>query len=116
MANKLASLGEGDFEAQRLARRGFWLVELGATWCPACRSMEPALRSLAADLDGSVGFGAIDVDQQPGLADRFDVTHLPTMILFKDGEPIARQVGGMSRRDLLWLLQAAMYENHRSAA
>jgi thioredoxin 1 len=116
MTNPLPTLGEEDFEASRLARPGLWLVELGATGCPACRSMEPVLRSLAAELDDTVGFAAIDVDRQPGLADRFAVTHLPTLLLFKDGEVVARQVGGMSRPDLRWLLQAASYEDHRRAA
>jgi thioredoxin 1 len=116
MESKLQALRGEHFEGPRLARPGVWLVELGASWCPVCRAMEPILVQLARDLAGIVGVATVDVDQEVALADCFDVSTLPTLMVFRDGQLIARRVGGASRRELLWLLHLAVDEPRQATA
>jgi thioredoxin 2 len=71
----------------------FVLVDLWATWCGPCRTVSPALESVARDLAGQVKLVKVDVDQSPQLSRRFAVQAVPTLLVLRDGQVIARQSG-----------------------
>ena len=71
----------------------FVLVDLWATWCGPCRMVSPALESVARDLAGQVKLVKVDVDQSPQLSRRFSVQAVPTLLVLRDGQVIARQSG-----------------------
>jgi thioredoxin len=77
------------------------LVDFWAVWCGPCRAVAPILESLAQELDGQVRIAKVDVDAHPGLAQRYQVRSIPTMILFRDGAPVERLVGVLGRHQLL---------------
>ena len=80
------------------------LVYFHAPWCAPCLAMAGSLRALAAQWVGVVGFAAVDVDDQPALASRFDVDDVPTFVLFAGGQPVARCVGYQPVESMrLWL-------------
>ena len=71
------------------------LVDLWAPWCGPCKAVAPALEQLAADLAGRLRVVKVDVDRAPEVSARLGVQGIPTMVLYDDGEEIARQVGAM---------------------
>jgi len=71
------------------------LVDFWAPWCTPCIKMEPALHDLAARYPGRLTVATLNVDEEPACAGRYDVLALPTLMLFKDGEPVARIAGAV---------------------
>jgi thioredoxin 2 len=69
------------------------LVDMWATWCGPCRLVSPALEQVARDLAGRVKLVKVDVDAAPKLSQRFGVRAVPTLMVLRDGEVIARQSG-----------------------
>lgn len=69
------------------------LVDLWATWCLPCRAVSPALERLARDMAGRLKLVKVDVDGAPGLAERFEVRAVPTLLLLRDGRVVSREVG-----------------------
>ena len=69
------------------------LLDFWAAWCGPCRMLAPVLEELAGEFDGKVKFGKVNVDEQPELAMRYGVQSIPTLILFRGGEPVNASVG-----------------------
>ena len=72
---------------------GTTLVDFWATWCGPCRMQAPILDSFEAEMGETVKVGKVDVDEEPGIAQRFNIFSIPTIIVFRDGKEIARTVG-----------------------
>jgi thioredoxin 2 len=77
------------------------LVDFWAEWCAPCRMTAPVLDDVARDRAGHIKLVKINVDQNPTTAERFNVRSIPTMILFKNGQPVETLVGAMSKDALL---------------
>jgi thioredoxin 2 len=77
------------------------LVDLWAPWCGPCRTVAPAVERAAQDLAGRLKVVKVNVDQAPGISAGFGVQGIPTMLLLRDGDVIARQVGALPERQLL---------------
>ncbi|MEZ5245019.1 MAG: thioredoxin [Acidimicrobiales bacterium] len=71
------------------------LVDLWAPWCGPCKAVAPALEQLAADLAGSLRVVKVNVDNAPEVSARLGVQGIPTMVLYRGGVEIARQVGAL---------------------
>ncbi len=72
---------------------GVTLVDFWATWCGPCRMQAPILEAFAEEMGDQVKVGKVDVDEEPGIAARFNIFSIPTLIAFRDGKEIARTVG-----------------------
>ncbi len=70
------------------------VVDFWATWCGPCRMLAPVIAQIAVKYEGTVKVGKVDVDENPELAESFNVSSIPTLILFKDGKPVAQRTGG----------------------
>lgn len=79
---------------------GTVLVKFGAEWCPPCRQIEAELDAIARSDSPTVAVVKIDIGQQPALAQHYQATRIPCLILFKDGHQVARTTGYHSRDQL----------------
>lgn len=84
---------EEDFERTVLQAAAPVLVDFYADWCAPCRMLAPMLDRLADSRQGKVLVAKVDTDAAPGIAQRYGIRSIPTVILFKDGEESARSVG-----------------------
>lgn len=102
MANRV---NDATFDAEVLGATEPVLVDFWAEWCGPCKAMDPILDDLSRELAGKVKIVKLDVDANPGTAVRFNVRAMPTLIVFKDGQPVDFKVGsGQSRVQLIkWL-------------
>lgn len=90
MSVKLVS--ETDF-APSISQSGVTLVDFGAKWCPPCKVLLPILDELDSDLKGAVPILKVDVDDSPAAAEAYGIMSMPTVIVFKDGQPVEKLVG-----------------------
>ena len=77
------------------------LVDFWASWCGPCKMIAPVLEEIASEKAGALTVAKIDVDANPGTARDFQVVSIPTLILFKDGQPVKRIVGSKGKAALL---------------
>ena len=83
------------------------LVDFFATWCGPCRMIAPSVEEIAAAFNGRAVVGKVDVDEEPGIAQRFGVMSIPTLIVMKGGKVVEQAVGARGKADI-----AAMIERH----
>ena len=84
------------------------LVDLWAAWCAPCRAMEPTIEEVAKDFEGKVVVAKLNVDENPELAQALDVMSIPTMMVFKNGQPVNRLVGLSTKERLTGAVSAAL--------
>jgi thioredoxin 1 len=77
------------------------LVDFWAQWCPPCHMMSPVLDEIAAELTGRLRVVKVDVDENPGVAQRYGILAMPTLSVFRDGEAVSSVVGARPKRRLL---------------
>lgn len=82
------------------------LVDFWAEWCGPCKQIAPILEELATEQEGRLAIGKLNVDENLAVAQEFSVMSIPTLILFKGGEPVARLVGAKPKGALLQELSA----------
>ena len=87
---------------------GVTLVDFTAAWCPPCRVLGHVLAALVPAYAGRVRFTAVDVDAEPGLAERFGVRAMPTVVLLRDGREVGRLVGSRPRAFVAGMLDRAL--------
>ncbi|SES44381.1 thioredoxin [Lentzea albida] len=87
------------------------LVDMWATWCGPCRMVSPVLDQIAHERAGEIKLVRVDVDRAPRLSERFDVRSIPTLMILRGGEVIARQPGAVPAPQLrAWLDNALVPE------
>lgn len=86
-----------DTNFQDETKEGFVLVDFWAPWCGPCRMVGPVIEELAGDYEGQIKVGKLNVDDNQQTAMSYRVMSIPTVILFKDGEPVETMVGAMPK-------------------
>ncbi|MBN1259397.1 MAG: thioredoxin [Anaerolineae bacterium] len=100
----LKAVDSQNFASEVLQAAGPVLVDFWASWCPPCRALAPTLEELARE-ESRLQIVKVSVEEERELPGKYGVMNIPTMILFKNGQEVARIVGNRSKRKLLQELE-----------
>ncbi len=101
MSEKIVTLSDATFDEHVKASDVPVLVDFWAEWCGPCKMISPVLEEIATEQAGKLQIGKLNIDDNLDVTRRFDVMSIPTLILFKDGEPVARLIGAKPKGALL---------------
>jgi len=102
---KPVQVTDSTFDEMVIASERPVLVDFWAEWCGPCKMIAPVLEEIANDLDGKLTIGKLDVDENQNTAMAYGIFSIPTLLLFKDGEPVERIVGFQPKAQLLGKIQ-----------
>ena len=97
-----------NFQKEVLASDTPVLVDFWAPWCGPCKIVGPIIEELAKDLAGKVKVGKLNVDENNDTAGQFGVMSIPTIMIFKKGQPVKTMVGAQSKQNYQQALQEAL--------
>lgn len=95
---------ESDFQNTVLQSKLPVLVDFWAQWCAPCLAADPILEELDKEYDGKINFAKVNVDGNSPLATKYNIAAIPTMLIFKDSQPVQQIVGFKAKNDLKEML------------
>mgnify|MGYP001304603840 CR=1 FL=1 len=108
--SKPKDVTEESFETEVLesSKEAPVLVDFWAPWCGPCRIVGPIVEALADEYAGKMDFAKINVDDAPNIALRYQVMSIPTLMIFKDGQPVEAVIGARPKKDLQSRVERAL--------
>jgi thioredoxin 1 len=97
-------INDGNFESEVLSSDVPFLLDFSAVWCGPCKVLAPVVEKLANEYQGKVKVGKLDIDESPGVASKFGIRGVPTVVVFKGGKESGRHVGVTNKETLLKLV------------
>ncbi len=104
MAGNVAEFSDDNFQSDVLESDQPVLVDFWAPWCGPCKALTPTIEALANDYSGKVKIGKMNTDENRQSAINYQINSIPTLIVFKGGEPVERLMGGRSKEQLAEVL------------
>lgn len=101
-------LTESNFEEKVLKSDIPVIVDLWAEWCGPCKLLIPIMEELSADYEGKAVVAKVDVDSNPSIAAKYGVRNIPTVLFFKGGEVVDKQVGAVPKAKLAEKIDALL--------
>ncbi len=96
----MTAVTETTFEQEVLQSDKPVIVDFWAEWCGPCHAIAPVLDRIAEERDGEIKVVKVNIDEEQGLAMRYGIASIPTVVLFKDGEPAAAAIGAQPKQAL----------------
>ncbi len=97
----LTELNETNFDDEVIKADKLTVVDFWAPWCGPCRKLTPVLEEIATEFDGKIKLAKVNTDENLKLAQRFSISALPSILIFKNGEPVERLVSLMPKSALI---------------
>ena len=107
MSDMVKMFTSADLAADKLKDAGLVLVDFWAKWCGPCRMLAPVVEEVAAEMQGEVTVGKMDIDEDTQFAIGLGIMSIPTLILYKDGEEVGRLVGVQPKQAILGMIQGS---------
>ncbi|MEQ8238664.1 MAG: thioredoxin [Cyclobacteriaceae bacterium] len=104
--SKPIELTDSNFEAEVLKSDKPVLVDFWAEWCGPCKMIGPVVEELASEYEGRAVIGKVDVDSNPEISAKFGIRSIPTLLVFKNGEIVDKQIGAVPKTVLSEKLDA----------
>jgi thioredoxin 1 len=105
MAQGIQTVGDQNFDAEVVSSDVPVLVDFSAVWCGPCKALEPIVKEVATEFAGKLKVVKVDIDESPGIATRFGIRGVPTVIVVKGGREVKRQVGLVPKPKLVALFK-----------
>jgi thioredoxin 1 len=99
-SNDVVTLEDGTFDNEVLKSEIPVLVDFWATWCGPCKAIAPVVEQIATDFKGKVKVGKMDIDKHQGVAQKYNIRSIPTLLVFKGGKVVDTVVGADRTRIL----------------
>jgi thioredoxin 1 len=106
------NLTDENFDAEVMAKGVTAMVDFWAEWCMPCKILAPTIEALADEFAGRVKVCKVNTDNARNIALRFNISAIPTVILFKDARPVKQMVGLQSKKDFKAALEAALQQGN----
>jgi thioredoxin 1 len=103
----VGKVSDADFEAQVLKASEPVVVDFWAEWCGPCKAIAPVVEQIAKDFKGKVKVGKMDIDKHQGVAQKYNVRSIPTLLVFKGGKVVDTVIGADRTRILESVKKAA---------
>jgi len=108
MAENVVEITDGNFDAQVLKASLPVLVDFWAPWCGPCKAIGPVVGELAADYQGKITVGKMNVDDNPSTPGKYGIRAIPTLILFKNGQVVDQITGAVGKSQLAAMMDKAL--------
>lgn len=114
MGNAL-KVDEASWDAQVMKSTQLVLVDFWAVWCGPCQMVAPVIEELAMEYAGKVKIMKLNTDENPEIAGKYQVMSIPTILIFKNGQPVERLVGAMPKRKFKEVLDSLLAQTSKTA-
>jgi len=110
MSKHVIEFTDGNFASEVESGTGLAVVDFWAPWCGPCRFVAPVIDALAEEFRGRAKIGKLNVDENPATASRYGIRSIPTIGIFRDGEPLEGLVGAVSKEALESVIEKHLAE------
>ena len=100
MSDKIVHTSDGSFETDVVQSEKSVLIDFWAEWCGPCKMIAPLLDEVADEYEDKLTVVKLNIDENPNIAQKFGIRSIPTLMIFKGGEPQAQKLGAMSKGQL----------------
>lgn len=97
---------DANFETEVLKSDKVTMVDFWAEWCGPCRAIAPVVEELSGEYEGKAQIGKVNVDENPGIASKYGIRNIPTILFIKNGEVVDKQVGAVPKNVLAGKIDA----------
>lgn len=96
--SKPIEIGEQNWDQEVQNAKELVMIDFWAVWCGPCQMVAPVVEELSQEYAGRVKVGKVNTDDNPGIASRFQIMGIPTLLFFKDGKPVDKIVGAAPKQ------------------